>query len=96
MWAWAKSLGVRTWALLALIGGAILAFVLSGKKKPPAGAPLESKIDRRLGYADRLAEERDQVGQDITKVDAEIAKIESRASGLEMDEVAKRLNARKR
>lgn len=92
---------IREWPARIWFGvaGAVLVIIaLILRKEWPRrklGIPIQRKIDRDVGFASALAEERERIGQDITSVDSEIAKIDSRAPGTAED-VAKRWNKRRK
>ncbi len=95
-WRWLKSLPASVF--FGIVAGVVFVVgaVLSKKQKRPSVAPMDARVNHGIGVADHAAEMRAALKEDITTVDAEIARVTVASEGKTAAEVAADFNARRR
>ncbi len=88
----------KAWAILAAVGGFLLGLFLLLRPRrqklgiPAKAEPLERKIDRAIGAADRIEEERAEVREERAAVGAKIEAVKAESAGMSAEEIAADFN----
>ncbi len=88
MIAWLRS--KAEWAWFGIAGAVlfIVALFLGRRQKRPNVAPMDARVNHGIGIADHAAEMRAALKEEITTVDAEIARVTVASEGKTAAEVA--------